>query len=215
MKDKKKKSKIEELMQEFNQLLVTGITIFDEAIHFLADDNFAEFDKKVEEIIAVEKKGDRLKDDLISEFIKRETMAFSRADRIDLIEAIDNVHDRIEYCARTIKTHHIKSYEPVSTHFKKYSNDLAEVIKTLSGAVEIAEEDLEKTIEATRLVESLRRSARNHSFEIMDAIVQYKFEATEKILLYNTVTNLLKILDEAEQTSDFLRKIAIKYLVVG
>ena len=61
--------------------------------------------EKVKEIIAIEQNADRLKEELIEKFIKRESMAFSRDDRINLIEEIDITLDNIEYCARTIQTH--------------------------------------------------------------------------------------------------------------
>ncbi|NVM53783.1 MAG: DUF47 family protein [Candidatus Helarchaeota archaeon] len=216
MTDKKEKRKLEDVMREFNALLVEGITVFKEAIHFLCDNKHSEFNKKVKLIIEVEKKADRLKEELIEKFIKRETLAFSRADRIELIERIDIVLDRIEYATRTIQTHStlIKDYSIVADHFKKFTNDLAEAVKTLSNAIDVAEDDLQKAIEATKLVEELRRHARNHSFEIMEDIIKGKVDNPEKMLLYTSTEYLIAILDESEETSDFLRKIAIKYLVL-
>ncbi|MFX1293856.1 MAG: DUF47 domain-containing protein [Promethearchaeota archaeon] len=213
MKDKK--SRIEDIMYDYNQTMVEAITVFNEAIHLLSDDKIEEFESKVKEITQIEAKSDRLKEKLIELFIKRETMAFSRADRIDLVDEIDYILDRIEYCARTIQTHPIKTYAPIAKDFKKYSNDLAEIVKTLSGAINMAETDLKKAIEATKLIESLRRSARSHSFEIMKDILKFEFSNLEKILLYTTTKYLLGILDKAEEVSDFLRKIAIKYLVLS
>jgi len=216
MRDKKKpKRKIEDIMREFNDLLKHGIELFDQGIDLLCDGKFKEFHKIVDEIITVEKKADRLKDELIEKFMKREAMAFSRGDRIELIEKIDIVHDCIEYAARTIQTHPIKSYDPITVPFKQFTHDLAEVVKALAGAVMLAEDDLHKTIEATRMIESLRRSARDHSFEIMAEILKSELSTLDKVLLYSTIEYMLDILDRAEEASDFLRTIAIKYLVIS
>jgi predicted phosphate transport protein (TIGR00153 family) len=216
MSDKKKsKPKIEDIMREYNDLLIQGIELFDQGIDLLCDHKIPEFNKVVDEIIAVEKKADRVKDQLIEEFMKRETMAFSRMDRIELLEKIDVVHDLIEYTARTIQTHPIKSYEPVSTHFKQFTNDLIEVVKALAGAVNLAEDDLQKTIEATRMIEELRRAARNHSFEMMRDILKAELLPLDKFLFYSSTEYMLSILDCAEEASDFLRTIAIKYLVIS
>ena len=216
MKENESKRKIEDIMREFNSLLVEGILNFNKAIYSLCDNKLDKFNEKVERIIQIEKKADRLKEELIEKFIKRETMAFSRGDRIQLIEAIDIILDSIEYCARIMQVHAniIKDYSPVAIDFKKYVNDLAEVVKTLSSAIDLAEEDLEKTIEATKLIESLRRDARNHSFHVLSGIVKGDFKSTEKMLLYRNVECLLAILEKSEETSDFLRTLSIKYLVL-
>lgn len=216
MNSDKKKRKLEDVMREFNHLLVEAVTLFNEGIHLLCDNKDDKFKEKVKEIIKVENKADRLKEELIEKFLKRETMAFTRADRIKLVEEIDIVLDQIEYCARTIQTHIglVADYGPVAKHFKKFTNDLTEVIKTLSSAIDTAEVDLLKTIEGTKLVEKLRRHARNNSFQIMADIINGNFKNPQKMLLYTTTEYLLHILDRAEQTSDYLRMIAIKYMVL-
>jgi len=216
MKGSKPKRKIEDVMKEFNGLLVKSITTFNDAINVLCDNKHKEYNEKVKEIIAIEQNADRLKEELIEKFIKRESMAFSRDDRINLIEEIDITLDNIEYCARTIQTHTtiIEDYSPVASHFKKYTKDLTEMIKTLSSAIDMAEEDLLKTIEGTKLVEELRRQARNQSFQIMTDIIKGKFDNPQKMLLYTETEYLLHILDRAEETSDYLRRMAIKYLVL-
>ncbi|MHA1264675.1 MAG: DUF47 domain-containing protein [Candidatus Helarchaeota archaeon] len=216
MKATKQKRKVEEIMKEYNSLLVSGITRFNEAIVNLCNNKPAEFDKALEAIIQIEKHADRLKDELIEKFIKRETMAFSRGDRIQLIERIDIVLDKIEYCARMIQAHMklIKNYGAVAEEFKKYTKDLVEVVKTLSSAIDATEEDLQKAIEGTRLVEELRRHARAHSFQIMALIMEQELPDIVKMLLYTEMEYMLSILDEAEESSDFLRMIAIKYLVL-
>ncbi len=216
MKGGKPQKKLEEVMKEFNGLLVEAITVFADAIHVLCDNKPEKFKEKVKEIIAIEKKADVLKEDLIERFIRRESMAFSRGDRISLIEEIDVTLDNIEYCARTIQTHIniITDYSQVASHFKKYTKDLAEMVKTLSNAINDAEDDLRKTIEGTKLVEELRRQARNHSFRIMTDIIKGKFDNPQKMLLYTETEYLLNILDRAEETSDFLRRMAIKYMVL-
>lgn len=216
MKSGSSKRKLEDIMKEYNGLLVQGITVFNDAINVLCDNKHKEYDEKVKEIIDIERKSDRLKEELTEKFIRRETMAFSRGDRIHLIEEIDITLDNIEYCARTIQTHKniIEDYSPVATHFKRFAKDLTEMIKTLSSAIDIAENDLLKTIEGTKLVEDLRRQARNQSFQMMADIINGKIDNPQKMLLYTETEYLLHILDRAEVTSDFLRRIAIKYLVL-
>jgi predicted phosphate transport protein (TIGR00153 family) len=216
MKEGASKRKVEDVMRELNALLVEGITVFNDAIYVLCDKPDA-FSQNVAEIIKIEDKADHLKEELIELFIKRETMAFSRTDRIQLIESIDIIFDNIEYCARTMQTHAmlIKDYSPIATDFKKYVKDLTEVVKTLSGAIDLAEVDLRKAIEATKLVETLRQAARDQIFNMMENIIKGDFKNPEKMLLYTNIEYLLAILDKAEETSDLLRMFAIKYLVLS
>jgi len=204
-------------MQEFNNLLSHAVILFDESIDLLCDGNQTEFDKKVTEIIAVEKKADRLKDELIELFMKRETMAFSRGDRIELLEHIDIVFDQIEYAIRMIETHPIEPYTktPIKTHLQQFSHDIEEIVKTLAGAVNMAEEDLPKAIQATRMIEDLRRHTRDHYFEIIEDILKGDYADIEKMLLSSGTEYMIKIIDSAEEASDFLRMLAIKYLVLG
>ncbi len=218
LSDKKKsKRKIEDVMREFNDLLEHAIILFDEGIDLLCDGKQAEFDKKVAEIIQDEKKADRLKDELVQLFMERETMAFSRSDRLELLEVMDTVFDKIEYCVRMVEAHPMDPYtrEPAAKHLQQFSHDIEEIVKALVGAVNMAEDDLQKTIEATRLIEELRRHARDHSFNVIEDILQGDYTDLEKMLLSTTTEYMIDIMDTAEEAGDFLRKIAIKYLVLA
>jgi predicted phosphate transport protein (TIGR00153 family) len=217
MKTSDSKRKVEEIMREFNNVLLECVKLFSEAVHTLCDNQIEEFNKKVEQIIQVEEKSDGLKDELIEKFMKKEAMAFTRADRIQLIENLDMIVDDIEYSARAMQINSIiiKDYSIIADHFKKFSDDLEAVVKTLANAVTLAEENLEKAIEATKAVEKLRDPARTHSFQIMTEILKSDLKNLEKMLLYRNTEYLLAILDKAEETSDYLRMIAIKYLVIG
>ena len=203
-------------MREFNDTLVEGISVFKDAIFSLADNKRKEFNNGVAKVLKIEEKADLLKDDLIEKFIKRETMAFSRSDRIQLIESVDIIFDHLEYCARTIQVHSalIKDYASIAGPFKKFATDLMEIVKRLSTALNTAEEDLEKTIQITREVEKSREAAKDLIFQVMKEILASEYEVTEKFLLYRSVEYLLAILEKAEETSDFLRMLAIKYLVL-
>jgi predicted phosphate transport protein (TIGR00153 family) len=210
------KRRLEDIMREFSDTLVEGILVLKDAIFNLSDDRREEFNNKVTEMIEIENKADRLKDELIEKFLKREAMAFSRSDRIQLIENIDMIFDNMEYCARTIQIHSflIKDYSILASSFKKYTNDLTEIIKIFSTAVNTAEENLEKVIELTREIEKLRQEAKEQIYQMMKDIVMSDYKTLEKLLLYRSTECLLAILEKTEETSDLLRMIAVKYLVL-
>jgi uncharacterized protein Yka (UPF0111/DUF47 family) len=216
MKPIESKRKLEDIMREFSSTLVDGVLVFKDAIFNLVDNKKEEFDKNTTQIIEYEDKADRLKEKLIEKFLKKETMAFSRSDRIQLIESIDIIMNNIEYCVRAIQTHSylIKDYSPLSASLKNYITDLIKVVKTLSSAIDMAEENLEKTIEITNQVKIHREKARDEIFHIMKEIILSDYETSEKILLYMTIKYLLDILEKAEETSGYLRVLAIKYLVI-
>lgn len=210
------KRKIEEVMREFNETLVEGITILKDAILNLIDNKRNEFNNSVTKVLKTEEKADLLKEELIEKFLKRETMAFSRSDRIQLIEEVDIIFDHIEHSARSIQVHssYIEDYSPVAASLKKFTTDLMEIITTLSIAINTAEEDLEKTIQITKEVEKNRGHAKDKVFQLMKEILSSDYDETEKFLLYRSVEYLLAILEKAEETSDLLRTLAIKYLVL-
>ena len=210
------KRKIEDIMREFSETLVEGISVFKDAIFSLVDNKRKEFNSNVTKVLKAEEKADLLKDELIEKFLKRETMAFSRSDRIQLIENVDIIFDHIEYCTRAIQVHSslIKDYAPIAAPFKKFTTDLMEIIKTLSTAINTAEEDLEKTIQITKEVEKSREQAKDQVFQMMKEIITSDYEVSEKFLLYRSMEYLLSILEKTEETSDFLRMLAIKYLVL-
>ena len=210
------KRKIEDIMREFNETLVEGILVFKDAIFSLCDNKRKEFNNSVTKVLKTEEKADLLKEELIEKFLKRETMAFSRSDRIQLIEEIDIIFDHIEYCIRSIQVHSsaIKDYATIAAPFKKFTTDLMEIIKTLSTAMNTAEEDLENAIQITKQVEKKRDVAKDQIFQMMKDIITSDYEIADKFLLYRSIEYLLTILEKTEETSDFLRTLAIKYLVL-
>lgn len=203
-------------MREFNETLVEGITVLKDAILSLVDNKRKEFNNNVTKVLKAEGKADLLKEELIEKFLKRETMAFSRSDRIQLIEEVDIIFDHIEYSARAIQVHssYIEDYMPVATSLKQFTTELMEIITSLSIAINTAEEDLQKTIQMTKEVEKSREHAKDKVFQLMKEILASDYDETTKFLLYRSVEYLLAILEKAEEVSDNLRTLAIKYLVL-
>ena len=103
---KKEKTTLQDLFHEDAEITAKALYKLSDAIHAFCSDDYDTMRKFSEETITLEKRQDRLGETIIARMFGKETMVFSRSDRIFIVKELDKVVDRAEFAVRKMLLYH-------------------------------------------------------------------------------------------------------------
>ncbi|MFX1243249.1 MAG: DUF47 family protein [Promethearchaeota archaeon] len=214
MKLKLKSDKRNQLLntaREFNGEVLSGSLLLHDCINDLVNGEINK--KKLDEVILCEHKADRAKEKFIDLLYKdQRSLPFLVEDRYRLIKYLDTVSDNSEELARGLKVYPYELFDDVKKEVKLLNDLYLETIETLVDMVNLMETDFKTAYQKSFHIETLKRSAREMKYNVLDII--YKKPQEKSLRVYLTSKICIKIFDmiiRAEEISDFLRSLIVKY----
>lgn len=104
-KGKEKGNSLRDLFYENADLLNQAFQTTNEAVDAYCRNNIEEARLKAQETINIEKKQDRSREIIIERIFSKETMVFTRSDRLKIIEKMDKIVDETEIIVRKLINH--------------------------------------------------------------------------------------------------------------
>ncbi|MFX0008312.1 MAG: DUF47 family protein [Candidatus Hermodarchaeota archaeon] len=214
MKLKLKSDKRNQLLntaREFNGEVLSGSLLLHDCINDLVKGEINK--KKLDEVILCEHKADRAKEKFIDLLYKdQRSLPFLVEDRYRLIKYLDTVSDNSEELARGLRVYPYELFDDVKKEVKLLNDLYLETIETLVDMVNLMETDFKTAYQKSFHIETLKRSAREMKYNVLDII--YKKPQEKSLRVYLTSKICIKIFDmiiRAEEISDFLRSLIVKY----
>lgn len=208
---KEKKNKLLIAANEFHTEVVKGSDLLHECINDLIDGKLNK--DKLDETIQCEHNADVAKEKYINILYQdKRALPFLVEDRYRLIKYIDIISDKSEELARGLKVFPFKLYDDIKDEMRKMNDLYEETIKILVEMINLMETDFKSAYEKSFNIESLKRSARESKFSILGVI--YKKPEEKSLQVYLTSKICIKMYDmieRAEEISDFLRSLIVKY----
>jgi len=208
---KKKGNSLRDLFIECSKLTQEAFDSMKDAVIAYSDGNFELAQEHSDNTIQLEKKQDRVKEEIFARIFSRETMVFSRSDRILIIENIDKITDKIEIVVRKLLLYQVK--------FKKPLRDGIKVLAELNHqiGVEVHDmlinvlDDFEKAKKNITQITNVRRTVREKQWELQKLNYDYQedffaFRYTETLIKY-----LMEAADRAEIFADRIFILINKY----
>ena len=207
---KAKKEELHEINNEFIQETINSNKIIHEVIaQFIKEKLYRE---KLDEVIKLEQKCDRLKEKYIQVLFKnKRALPFLIEDRYQIINRLDQINDKYEFFARFLKVFPYEPYKSIKNKFLEFNEACKETVKSLIDCAILIEDNFEEAYKKTFEVEANRRTARRYKFELLEIIFKETDDPFKKYLTTKLITYLYDVAFWAEDTSDFLRGLIIKY----
>ena len=208
---KKNVKSIRDLFIETSSLTKDAFETMKNAVLAYVDGNFDLAEKESKITTLTEKKQDRVKEELFERIFSRETMVFSRTDRILIIENIDKITDKIEIVVRKLLLYQVSIKDPLKEGIK----ELAELNMLIGNEVHemviAVLDDFEKTRVHITEITNLRRTVREKQWELQKMNYDYQedflaFRYTETLIKY-----LMETADRAEIFADRVFILINKY----
>jgi len=122
------------------------------------------------------------------------------------------VSDNSEELARGLKVFPFELFNDIKTEMKSINDLYQKTIEILVEMVNFMETDFKTAYQKSFEVETLKRSAREAKYRILDILYQKPEEKSLRVYLTSKIC--IKIFDmivRAEEISDFLRSLIVKY----
>ena len=207
---KEKKNLLMEINKEFLTETIAGIETLHNAISQFINDKLNKND--LENVIQSEKRCDRIKERYVQVLFKdKRALPFLVEDRYKILMMVDQVNDKGEFFARFLQVYPFKLYDDIKESYKALCDSCYNTVKELINCVTLIETDFDGAYKVTFDIESIRRDARKAKFELLDILFKKKDDPTKVYLTSKLVTYVYEIASWAEETSDYLRGLIIKY----
>ena len=214
LKLKLKKDKRKELLDaatKFYMEVLEGSLLLHECINDLVNGKIVK--KKLDNVIKCEHKADLAKENYINVLYRdKRALPFLIEDRYRIIKYLDIVSDSSEELARGLKVYPFKLLDDIKENMKIINDFYQETIDTLVDMVNLMETDFKSAYEKSFHIETLKRDAREAKYNILGTL--YKKTEEKSLRVYLTSKICIKIFDmivRAEEISDFLRSLIVKY----
>ncbi|MFX0039722.1 MAG: DUF47 family protein [Promethearchaeota archaeon] len=196
---------------EFNGEVLNGSLLLHDCINDLVDGKLDK--KKLDKVMECEHNADRVKEKYINLLYKdQRALPFLVEDRYRLIKYLDIVSDSSEELAMGLKVFPFELFDDIKAEVKTLNDIYQETIDTLVDMVNLMETDFKTAYQNSFHIETLKRSARGAKYKVLDIIYQKPQEKSLRVYLTSKIC--IKIFDmiiKAEEISDFLRSLIVKY----
>jgi len=208
---KDKRSKLLEAKNEFHAQVLKGSDLLHEYINDLIEGKQKK--SKLEEVIQCEHSGDVAKENYINVlYMDKRSLPFLVEDRYRLIKYLDIVSDKSEELARGLLVFPFDLYDDIKEEMKKLNDLYEEAVKLLIEMINLMETDFKTAYQKSFYVETLKRRGRDSKFKILDVIYKKSEDKSLQIYLISKICiKLFDMIERAEEISDFLRSLIVKY----
>ncbi len=207
---KEKKNDLIEVSEEYQRELLKCMEALNESIDTLIEKKISQ--TKLDEVIACEHACDQLKEQYIEIIYKQKrALPFLIEDRYKIINSLDDIADKSEGLARHMKIYPFEIYQDIKEEMTTLNNITLESIKNLIEVVALMETDFSTALTKTFRSEEFKREARNSKYKILEIIYTKTDDALKSVITANLVSKMFDIIAMAEEFSDYLRGLIIKY----
>ncbi len=211
LKKIEKGNSLRDLFNENADLLNQAFQATKDAVNAYCQNNIEETKIKAQEAISIEKKQDRSRELIIERIFSKETMVFTRSDRLKIIERMDKIVDETEIVVRkllqfnpTPPTELIEGLQKMVDNVGKIGIDLKELIIVIMV-------DFSKGPQHIKNISDFRREVREVHWNLLTKIYDLKLEPLEFIYFQNLIKAISKVSDKAEEFADEINGMLCKY----
>ena len=197
--------------KEFNEEVLKGVSLLHEVIDECITSNKCD-EKKAAEIILIEHIGDRVKDRYIETLYKdKRALPFLVEDRFRILKYLDVISDTTEDVAYMLKIYPFKIYDDIKEDLKTLNDTFKETVGVLIDAVNLMETDFKSAFQKSFNIESLKRKARDYKYKILEVLYKKQDRSLNIYMTSKLCIKLFDMVSRAEEISDFLRSLIVKY----
>jgi len=207
---KEKKNELDEINKEFLAETLNGSALLHEALSTFVDGKLKI--ESLEGVIKVEKRCDELKEKYVQVLYRdKRALPFLVEDRYNILMMIDTVNDKMEFFSRFLRIYPFKLYKEIKDEFRNLYRASSLAVEKLVDCATLIETDFDGAYKKTFEIEEKKREARTAKFNLLGKVYKMNDDPTKVYLTSKLVTYMYDIVSWAEETSDYLRGLIIKY----
>jgi predicted phosphate transport protein (TIGR00153 family) len=202
---------LQTLFNEDAELTEKALNSMSAAVSAFCQGKDKDMNSLIEETIKTEKSQDRIRDDIMLRLFGRETMVFSRTDRLRIVGKLDGIVDKAESIVRKLRMHKPEPIKELYEGINWLGTEAASIGQYLKELIIAVFEDFDKGKEIIIKIEDIRREVRNREYELLAKLYELKPEYADFIFLGDLINNLTSISNIIEEFSDEIYSLICKY----
>lgn len=202
---------LQELFNIMATLTEKALNSMSTAVSAFCQGNNKDMNLNIDETIKTEKAQDRVREDIMLRLFGRETMTFSRMDRLKIVSKLDGIVDKAESVVRKLRMHKPEPIKELYEGIKWLGMEAASIGQYLKELIIAIFEDFDKGKELIIKIEDIRREVRNREYELLTKLYELQPEYADFIFLGGLIDNLTGISNVVEDFSDEIYSLICKY----
>lgn len=202
---------LQELFNIMATLTEKALNSMSTAVSAFCQGNNKDMNLNIDETIKTEKAQDRVREDIMLRLFGRETMTFSRMDRLRIVSKLDGIVDKAESVVRKLRMHKPEPIKELYEGIKWLGMEAASIGQYLKELIIAIFEDFDKGKELIIKIEDIRREVRNREYELLTKLYELQPEYADFIFLGGLIDNLTGISNVVEDFSDEIYSLICKY----
>ena len=205
------KVKMQDLFIEAAEKIEIAINYMCETIVALCNENLSEVKKYSNLTIKTEKEADRLYEQIVERMYSRETLVFSRSDRLYLSNQIDKVIDKAELVVRRIRSYTPSHIPKLAELLREAANISKQVGTLLKEAIIKVFTDFDAAEKLANKIEDIRRDIRKIEWVFLKKLYEIKPDFRDLLFYDNLIQIIVITIDKAEEFADGINGLICKY----
>lgn len=202
---------MEETVQEFLEKISLSVSKLKSAVDLYIEGDAKGFEKAVASVSSAEQDADDIRRRLEASIFKFKLLPYTRTDYISLLEMADDIADKAEICAKLLGVYKPKISKSIAISITKLMHETQQTVETVKGSVLALNYDLELARQKADETELQREVARSIEFDTLRLIFSGKDKDLVKFSLNQIVSIIGGIADKAEEVSDVVSSLSVKY----
>ena len=210
----RKEMTLEELFNKDAELVEKALRLMSEAVIAACQHDKDLSRKTIERTIQVEKEQDRIRDEIFKRLYSKETMVFSREDRLSIVYQLNRIVSKAERVARRLTLHLPHQVEEILASITLIAKEISAIgtlLKELIGAIL---EDFQSAKKIIRKINDLRRDVRRKEYEALRILYKRGDDVPTKqdfIFWEDLITNVAQVANYGDQIADKMYALISKY----
>ncbi|MFX1513944.1 MAG: DUF47 domain-containing protein [Promethearchaeota archaeon] len=208
---RKLQKKADELMNLLGKHMQVSSAKLAEAVQAWIAKDKDKVDKRVDEIIKIEREADALKEDIIENiFSKRAFLRQSTEERYRLVELLDHVITEVEECALILRSKD-KIPDKIPDEMKSLGEMTWKSTDQLQDAIKYMWTDYKESRKYTFKIEKTREKAREDYYDLFSKLINEGYSPESIYYLDRLAKELVEVALSVEAVSDHIRAMTVKY----
>ncbi|UYP48189.1 hypothetical protein NEF87_004474 [Candidatus Lokiarchaeum ossiferum] len=209
---KAKKKKLQDLYYDGADKIEFALESMYKTIVALCEGNASQMESYAQDTILAEKKSDQIHDQIIDRLFSRESLVFSREDRLFLISQMDEVVDKAEDVVRR-GTIYFPTLVPPKLIPRLISIcEKGKIIGTLlKKAIKAVFTDFNEASNYLNLIEKNRREAKRDDLYVLKILYDLNLGTRNFMYFDRLIHNIMKTIDTANTFADGIHRLIVKY----
>lgn len=211
---KRKEMSLEQLFMKDAELVEKSLKAMADAVGAACEHEKERSVLNIEKTIVLEKKQDRVRDEIFRRLYTKETMVFSREDRLDIVYQLNRVVSKAERVARRLTLHLPHQIEELLQSIIVIAKEITAIGTLVKQLVDAIMDNFDEAKKIIRKINDIRRDVRRKEYEALRILYKRGDDIPTKqdfVFWEDLIINMAQVANYSDRFADSMYALISKY----